>query len=344
VSSLHLRGMFQRAVRAPSVFELFEAGDTSFPPVNDPCASKLSNGTAQPVSAQVAAFCQATWGVDSATYAQSNAQVETLLYGNPNLKEETSDTYTFGFALTPESVPGLQLSVDYYDIKVANYVNALAGGTTGIVQACFASLDINSDACFSKDLNLPLVFRDAVGDLKARQPTANLSELSTKGVDLNVRYAIPLPFASGPFGQKLDVGVLVTWLDTWVLDGIDYAGTIGNYNIAGAFPSYKANLSLGYGIGPVRLNYNLQYLGAMDNQGNIPEFGDDTGYHGVSRTLFHDLSAQWDVNGTLEVSLGVRNLTDQKPKFFDIPIDQNTDPSSFDTLGRFYFGSLRAKF
>ena len=344
VSSLHLRGMFQRAVRAPSVFELFQAGDQNFPPVNDPCASKLSNGTAQPVSAQVAAFCQATWGINSANYAQSNAQVETLLYGNPNLREETSDTYTFGFALTPEFVPGLQLSVDYYDIKVSNYVNALAGGTTGVVQNCFASLNIDSDACFSKDLNLPLVFRDAVGDLKARSPTANLSALSTKGVDLNVRYGIPLPFASGPFGQKLDVGVLVTWLDTWVLDGIDYAGTIGSYNIPGAFPSYKANLSLGYGIGPVRLNYNLQYLGAMDNQGNIPAFGDDTGYEGVSRTLYHDLSAQWDVNGTLEVSLGVRNLTDQKPKFFDIPIDQNTDPSSFDTLGRFYFGSLRAKF
>jgi outer membrane cobalamin receptor len=78
VSSLHVRGMFQRAVRAPSVFELFEAGDQSFPPVNDPCASKLSNGTAQPVSARVAAFCQATWGIDSATYAQSNSQVETL--------------------------------------------------------------------------------------------------------------------------------------------------------------------------------------------------------------------------------------------------------------------------
>jgi outer membrane receptor protein involved in Fe transport len=82
----------------------------------------------------------------------------------------------------------------------------------------------------------------------------------------------------------------------------------------------------------------------MDNQGNIPAFEDPSGYQGVSRTLYHDLSAQWDVNKMLEVSVGVRNLTDQQPKFFDVPIDQNTDPSTFDTLGRFYFGSLRAKF
>jgi hypothetical protein len=27
-----------------------------------------------------------------------------------------------------------------------------------------------------------------------------------------------------------------------------------------------------------------------------------------------------------------------------VPIDQNTDPSSYDMLGRFFYGSLRAKF
>ena len=343
IASLHVRGMYQRAVRAPSVFELFQAGDQGFPQVADPCASRLANGRAQTVSPETAAFCKATWGIDSATYAQGNAQVESFFFGNPSLAEETSDTYTVGVAMSPEAIPGLQLSVDYYDIRVKGYVNALEGGPTGIVLNCYASGDINSGACFSDLLNQPLVYRDAVGDLKTRVPIGNLSQLESNGVDASIAYAVPLPFASGPFGQSLDVRLLVTWLGKWELDGVDYADTIGAYNITGAFPEYKANLHFGYRIGPVSLSYNLQYIDGMDNQGNIPAF-EDGGYLGVKSTLYQDLSAQWDINDRLELNLGVRNLADVQPKFFDVPIDQNTDPSTYDTLGRFYFGSVRAKF
>jgi iron complex outermembrane receptor protein len=128
-----------------------------------------------------------------------------------------------------------------------------------------------------------------------------------------------------------------------VLDDVDYAGTIGAYNINGAFPEYKANLRLGYRIGPVDLTYSLQFIDAMDNQGNIPAF--EAGpFQGVSSTLYHDMSAAWQISDKVALSLGARNLTDEKPKFFDVPIDQNTDPSTYDTLGRFYFGALRAKF
>jgi len=344
MSSLHVRGMYQRAVRAPSVFELFQAGDTSFPSVNDPCASTRANGTTRVVPADVAAFCQATWGIDATNYTQTNGQIEALFYGNPNLTEETSDTLTFGFALTPEAIPNLHVSLDYYKIKVDDFVNTLEGGPTGVVLACFASLDIDSDACFSRDLDAALVFRDAVGDLKARVPVANLSALETDGVDLNVSYDIPLGFSSERFDDSLQVNLLVTWLGSYELDHIDYRGTIGAYNISGAFPEYKANLRLGYRIGPVNLSYNLEFLDAMDNQGNIPAFEDDAGYQGVTSTFFHDLSARWAIKDSVDLTLGVRNLTDEDPKFFDSPIDQNTDPATFDTLGRFYFGSLRVKF
>jgi len=344
ISSLHVRGMYQRAVRAPSVFELFQAGDKGFPSVNDPCASTRANGTTRVVPADVAAFCQDTWGINAATYTQTNGQIEALFYGNPNLSEETSDTLTFGFALTPEAIPDLNVSIDYYRIRVEDFVNTLEGGPTGVVLACFASLDINSDACFSPDLNEALVFRDAVGDLKARVPIANLSALETDGVDVNLNYKVPLGFRSERFANSLQINLLVTWLGSYELDKIDYTGSIGAYNISGAFPEYKANLRLGYRIGPVDLSYNLQYLDAMDNQGNIPAFEDDTGYQGVTGTFFHDLSARWDIKDSLDLTLGVRNLTDEDPKFFDSPIDQNTDPATFDTLGRFYFGSLRVKF
>lgn len=344
IDSLHVRGMYQRSVRAPSVFELFQAGDKGFPTVNDPCATTLANGRAQDVPAEVAAFCMNVWGIDADSYIQSNSQIEALFFGNEDLYEETSDTYTAGLAFTPASVPGLQLSIDYYDIKVSDYVSSLAGGTAGVVLECFASLDMESDACFSSQLNRALVYRDAIGDLKAVVPIANLSELTTSGVDVNLKYAVPLPFAGGAFADQLDVSLLVSWLGSWSLDDIEYRGTIGAYNYSGAFPEYKANLRLGYRVGPVDLSYGLEFIDAMDNQGNIEEFGDPSGYQGVGSTIYHDLSARWSIDDKLELSVGVRNLTNEEPKPFDIPIDQNTDPATYDMLGRFYYSSLRARF
>ena len=46
----------------------------------------------------------------------------------------------------------------------------------------------------------------------------------------------------------------------------------------------------------------------MDNQENIPAF-EDGGYQGAGSTVYHDLSALWSINDTLELSVGVRKLT-----------------------------------
>ena len=37
---------------------------------------------------------------------------------NPNLTEETSNSWTVGAVIQPRFIPGLSLSVDYYNIKV----------------------------------------------------------------------------------------------------------------------------------------------------------------------------------------------------------------------------------
>lgn len=54
-------------------------------------------------------------------------------------------------------------------------------------------------------------------------------------------------------------------------------------------------------------------------------------------------SARWQISERLELNAGVHNLLDEEPRLFGIPIDQNTDPSTFDTRGHFYFASLRMR-
>jgi outer membrane receptor protein involved in Fe transport len=310
------------------VFELFLAGDQGFPQYSDPCA-----GADDPA---IVAFCAEQGIADTAAFEQTNTKVETFFFGNPDLSEETSDTYTFGVVFQPDFVKGFSVSLDYYDIKVTDYVNTLGGGAQGIINGCFASLDLQSDACFFAPLNAPLIFRDDAGELKVNAPIANLSELQTSGVDIQFNYAIPV-------WNTINLSLLATYLDSWVLDGIEYAGTTGAYNISGSFPEWKAYLRAGIPIGPVTVNYGLQFVDSMDNQGNIPDF-QDGGYKGSDSYVTHDLSAVWDMTKHLQLTVGVNNLTDEEPEQVDFGVDMNTDPGTFDMLGTYWFANIRAKF
>ena len=342
VDAVRVRGMYQRASRAPSLFEMLENGDQAYTAsYYDPCEEL------DPLDdPDTAAFCAEQGIANTLTFNPGSTQNEFFEYGSTALKEETTDTWTLGVVLQPESIPDLQLSIDYWNIDVEDYINPLEGGVYGVIDGCFASLDLDSPACYSDQLGLPLIYRDASGVLSANVPLANESHLETSGVDLQVQYGIPMDFVSSRIsglGETMQLTFMLSWVDEYVLDGIDYVGTSGYYNIQGSFPEYKAVLRLGYDVGPVNVAWTTTYIDGMKNQGNIPEF-EDGGYSNLPSYTYHDLSAAWAIDETFELSAGVRNLFDKEPPMYENYIDQNTDPSTYDMVGRFYFAGVRAKF
>ncbi|PZN98873.1 MAG: hypothetical protein DCF29_19810 [Alphaproteobacteria bacterium] len=356
VESLRLRGLYQRAVRAPNVFELFQANDQGFPAVLDPCTTRNpGTGAARTLSPGVRNFCTTQLGFDPVAtgFVAQNTQTESFFYGNPNLSEEKSDTVTLGAVWQPTFVPGLSMSLDYYDISVEDYIGTISGGVSGIVGNCFAAgaaasgttgAPVSSIAeCNNAGIGLPLIYRDAAGNLKARAPLGNVSELKTSGIDFSTRYGWNVPWAGGFWGEKLDIALNLTYLDSYELDGIDYKGTVGAYNISLSLPEYKGNISLGYDFGAVRVNYSGTYIASMENQGNIPAF-DDGGYTGTDAYWYHDVSASYNFNDSVEIFGGVRNLADEEPPVFDNANDGNTDPNTFDVVGRYFFVGARLKY
>jgi iron complex outermembrane receptor protein len=345
ISDLRLRGLYQRAVRAPNVFELFQANDQGFPAVLDPCSTlNPGTGAVRNLTASVRTFCTLQLGADPVAtgFVALNSQTESFFFGNPNLSEEESDTITLGAVWQPSFVPGLSLSLDYYDISIDGYIGTIEGGVSGIVANCFAAGDLNSAACTDPNVGA-LIFRDAAGNLKARAPLGNVSELKTSGIDFSTRYGWNVPWSSDFFGDKLDIAFNLTYLDKYELDGIDYAGTAGAYNISASLPEFKANLNLGYDLGPVRLNYSGTFIDAMDNQGNIPAF-EDGGYNTVPSFWYHDVSATYQMNESVQFFGGIRNLTDKDPPVFDNANDGNTDPNAYDVVGRYFFVGARLKY
>jgi iron complex outermembrane receptor protein len=65
--------------------------------------------------------------------------IQTTSGGNPNLAPESSRTYTGGAVFTPSFIPGLTMSVDYYQIKLKNAITSISGSNTAIANICIAS-------------------------------------------------------------------------------------------------------------------------------------------------------------------------------------------------------------
>lgn len=68
----------------------------------------------------------------------------------------------------------------------------------------------------------------------------------------------------------------------------------------------------------------------------------------VDSFMYHDLVGKWTINDTLALTLGVTNVTDKDPPIYTTSsqagIQSNTDPSTYDVLGRRYFANITARF
>jgi len=67
----------------------------------------------------------------------------------------------------------------------------------------------------------------------------------------------------------------------------------------------------------------------------------------VPTYLYHDLSARWKINDTFTLVVGVNNIGDKDPPIYTTDaqagIQSNTDPSTYDVLGRRYFLNIGMK-
>jgi outer membrane receptor protein involved in Fe transport len=119
----------------------------------------------------------------------------TVTGGNPNLKLERGDTFTAGVVLKPRFAPRLNLSVDYYDIKVKGAIDSLS--STAI-----------ATACRTQNLLCNLIQFNANGSINTVFSTfQNLSRLHAEGFELVADYR--LPAFGGDFDFQLNGNYVV---------------------------------------------------------------------------------------------------------------------------------------
>jgi len=136
IPDIRFRAVYNQAVRAPNIQELFRTPAVGLSGSNDPCAGITITATDFGCLAQGLVVGQ---GVTPNPAGQYNG----LLGGNADLQPETAKTWTAGVVLQPSFVPGLSVTVDYFNIKVNDAIRTF--GVDAVLNNCVT----NASATFT---------------------------------------------------------------------------------------------------------------------------------------------------------------------------------------------------
>jgi iron complex outermembrane recepter protein len=337
VDDFRLRASYDRAVRAPNVVELYLAQGTNlFDMAHDPCGA---GGTA------TLAACQSTPGAGSASWYGSAAlnspanQYNFLQGGNPNVHAEKADTFTVGFVVTPTAVPGLNFSVDYYDIKVHGLIGT--EGSLNILTSCYNN-HVAADCAKIHRTAAGLLW---LGGGYVENTNTNIGGTKTSGVDFNAVYQFDLSDAGLNDAGTLALSLNGTWLNKLTTDtGV---GTI--YDCVGWYsdicgtpnPAWRHVFRIGWDT-PWN---DLVITGTWRFFGSVKNYAEPTSaidYQWPAKSYF-DLSAAMPVMTGTTLRVGINNIFDSDPPLTWLAGttgNGNTYPQTYDAFGRYLFAAI----
>ena len=360
-SPIRFRGGYERAVRAPNVGELFLAPSSDFAGIGipgagggDPC-NYNSGARTGANAAQARALCMAQ-GIPASlvdTYYSGNTDIPATDVGNQKLTPEIADTYTFGTVFSSPASSALlsemSLSVDYYDISITNVIGVLAGGQA--LNKCF-NLDGSNPTYSIGNQYCQLLTRTATTGAVSSvlQETANLGAIKTRGLDFQFDWHVDLTalgLARAP-GRIAVKSVLTRLISYEVQDQpggpfSDFTNTVSSPTAGGfgSLPKWKATTTVAYLHQGWNAGLRWNYIGAMRSLDTVSNPTSTTPGTGAYSLL--DLFGTWEINDRYSIRGGINNLMDRDPPIVDGAIG-NTEPSTYDVLGRTFYIAARAKF
>ncbi|PYL77573.1 MAG: hypothetical protein DMF26_03655 [Verrucomicrobia bacterium] len=251
---LTLRATWGEGFREPSLEELFGSPVSTLEVTHDP----LKNGLLE-------------------------SETNTLITSNPNLQPEDSRSFSGGFVYSPKYAPGLNMSVDFWDIE-----------RTGVVTAPLAQQVLDGTAP-------GIVERDAGGFItRITIANQNLGSQEARGFDFGLYYQRPTQW--GTFTSQTQV----TYLDEFLFPQFIFAefGTSPG-NLAGrttdpgasneGWYKWKGNSSLEW----TWKGFDL--VGIVRFTDGFNEFTPNLHPHWVHQTWFFDAQLSYDFTSLLPV-------------------------------------------
>ncbi|MEM1088295.1 MAG: TonB-dependent receptor, partial [Pseudomonadota bacterium] len=321
VEDLRVRASYNRAIRAPNLSELFTPQNTGPEFITaeaEPCLEEnLGRGT-EFRAANCAALVGADFDPDRTFFDAVNA-ISTS-GGNPNLSEETAQTFTIGLVYTPQAVSGLSVIVDYYNIDIEE---AIIQGFSreALTNTCVDAPTIDNAACAAITRN------PTTGLIESINTTAlNLGASRTSGIDYQIAYEFDLDntfnASIGDFTATLAGTFLLKREDQVFADLPDVVnnlrGDIGNF---GAFPRHFINAALNW----QKDKWSADYGFTFQSSTTVTSFGGGFGSQALDENpqllnnattgsgFVHYLGGAYRIDERFQLSLRVNNLFDRDP-------------------------------
>ncbi len=347
---LRFRGLFQRAIRAPNIIELFGPQVNGFPQVDDFC-----DADENPVSNGLTALCIAN-GVPAANYSpealainpegtfeQEDSQIESISGGNPDLEEERSNTWTVGAVVQPSFIENLAVTVDWYNIDLQNAIAQAGGSTQGVFDLCASSNNANSFFC-------GLIPRRGDGNAQGvLSLNENVSSFQTSGLDVSVNYGFDLDDFGLTNAGSLTLFGSFGWVNEWILtptefsDPVECAGKFGGscgQTFSGyPTPDMRSFVRATWARGPLELSARWRWIGGLEDVNTAAAIPEVDGRH------YLDLTVGWEATDNVTFRVGAENvLSTEPPRVGNSQTDSNTLVPLFDVLGARIFMGANVRF
>jgi len=312
IEGLLLRGTFSRDIRAPNLFEL-----------NTPPVSTILNRL----------FTQSVLGGSVGQVATEN-----LVGGNKNLKPEKADTKTLGFSYSPSFIPGLQFSVDYYNITVKGAIASL--DPNSIINYC-TGVTPTSPTQRDYYCNFISLYNGGNAVYSIETPFLNLNKTQRSGYDFAASYRLPLSRLTDAVPGALTFQFAGNYIEHY-RDSVNNGGYVETAGQTTSSPHFLTTSTVTYDNKLLTLalqmrtiehgKYNILYTeGVQINNNRVP-----------GRTYFN-LSATVRPMDRVEIFGVINNLTDRDPPITPQNFGFPYINTFFDPIGRSYRIGLRYK-
>ncbi|MFD1612271.1 TonB-dependent receptor plug domain-containing protein [Sphingomonas tabacisoli] len=195
IDDVRFRVTRSRDIRAPNLAELYQAGSSNSDAVSNPFFPGVGPG--------------------NATYGTSISYSATAV-GNPNLKPEKADSWNIGAVFSPTFLPGFNVSVDYFRIKMKDTIGTLSAQE--IINRCFEGVAAYC-AAITPDPN-------STSRILLRAQPFNFASQLVRGIDFDASYRIPIRNGDS-FTLR---GVATRYIDNIIdqgIKGVDPVNTVG---------------------------------------------------------------------------------------------------------------------
>lgn len=282
------------------------------------------------------------------THTNTNARITTTSTGNPNLKPELADTITAGVVFTPTFLSGLQVSVDYYDIKIKDAI-----GTPNQALA-YDQCEESKGTAASCDLIVrPFPWENTSPEnfpiLRKSYPI-NQSKITISGIDFEVAYRTQ--FDGGLFGDYSSFNIRLIGGHLFdYSEQSEPALPVQQTNNSLNNSKDRINLNLNYQDGPIEISTQTRYIGPRKKTQDPTRFYDEGYTNDIPSRMYTDATLSYTFErfgGEFETYLTVTNLFDQDPPLIPGAGQPGqafpTNISIYDVFGRTYTAGVRVEF